>query len=70
MSTQAIIRVNGQSEALVASTLAGLLAEKVDIEQRGLAVAVNGTVIPRAAWAQTPLRAGDRIEIVRARQGG
>ncbi len=70
MSTTGIIRVNGESEPLVASTLAALLAEKVDTEQRGIAVAVNGTVIPRAAWAQTPLRAGDSVEIVRARQGG
>ena len=66
----AIIRVNGESEPLIADTLAALLAEKVDIEQRGIAVAVNGTVIPRAAWPRTQLRAGDSIEIVRARQGG
>jgi sulfur carrier protein len=70
MSTAAIIRVNGESEPLMADTLAALLAEKVDTGQRGIAVAVNGTVVPRAAWAQTPLRAGDSIEIVRARQGG
>ncbi len=70
MSTTGIIRVNGESEPLVATTLAALLAEKVDTEQRGIAVAVNGTVVPRAAWAQTPLRAGDSVEIVRARQGG
>ncbi len=70
MSTTGIIRVNGESEPLIATTLAALLAEKVDTEQRGIAVAVNGTVVPRAAWAQTPLRAGDSVEIVRARQGG
>jgi sulfur carrier protein len=70
MTTAAIIRVNGKSEPLVADTLAALLAEKVDTGQRGIAVAVNGTVVPRAAWAQTPLRAGDSVEIVRARQGG
>lgn len=70
MSTTGIIRVNGESEPLVAATLAALLAEKVDIEQRGIAVAVNGTVVPRAAWAHTTLRAGDSVEIVRARQGG
>jgi thiamine biosynthesis protein ThiS len=27
-------------------------------------------VVPRAAWKETPVRAGDTIEIVRARQGG
>ena len=38
--------------------------------QRGLAVALNGAVVPRAAWPSTTLREGDRVEIVRARQGG
>jgi sulfur carrier protein len=56
---------------LSAPTLAVLLEEKaVDTEQRGIAVALNGAVVPRAAWKETALRAGDTIEIVRARQGG
>ena len=64
------IRVNGTSEPLVA-TLEALLAEKaVDTAQRGIAVAVNGAVVPRAAWPTTALRPGDNVEIVRARQGG
>jgi sulfur carrier protein len=65
------IRVNGESEALVAATLDALLAEKaVDTQQRGIAVALNGAVVPRAAWRATVLKAGDSVEIVRARQGG
>ena len=69
--TGAGIRINGESEPLVAATLAALLDEKaVDTSQRGIAVAVNGAVVPRAAWPSTELRAGDSIEIVRARQGG
>jgi sulfur carrier protein len=69
--TVAQIRINGESEPLVAATIEALLAEKaVDTGQRGIAVALNGAVVPRAAWRDTPLKAGDRIEIVRARQGG
>ena len=65
------IRINGEDEPLAAATLAALLEEKeVDAAQRGIAVALNGAVIPRAAWPQTPLKAGDNVEIVRARQGG
>jgi sulfur carrier protein len=65
------IRINGEDEPLVAATLAALLEEKaVDVAQRGIAVALNGAVVPRAAWPQTPLRPGDSVEIVRARQGG
>jgi sulfur carrier protein len=65
------IRVNGIDEPLAAATLLALLAEKsVDTAGRGIAVAVNGAVVPRAAWPSTVLSAGDTIEIVRARQGG
>ena len=65
------IRINGEDEPLVAATLAALLEDKaIDTAQRGIAVALNGAVVPRAAWPQTELKGGDSIEIVRARQGG
>jgi sulfur carrier protein len=68
---QPLIRVNGESEPLLTATLQALLDEKaIDTAQRGIAVAVNGAVVPRAAWPDTTLRAGDNVEIVRARQGG
>ena len=68
---QTTIRVNGQDEPLAVATLAALLEEKaVDTGQRGIAVALNGAIVPRAAWPQTKLSAGDSVEIVRARQGG
>ncbi len=52
-------------------TLDALLAEKTaDTLQRGIAVALNGAIVPRAAWRAAVLRAGDSVEIVRARQGG
>ena len=71
VASEVVIRVNGEAEPLAAATLADLLAEKaVDTEQKGIAVALNGAVIPRAAWSQTSLKPGDSIEIVRARQGG
>jgi sulfur carrier protein len=67
----ATIHINGASEPLAAATLAALLQDKaVDTDQRGIAVALNGAVVPRAAWAQTALKPGDSVEIVRARQGG
>jgi sulfur carrier protein len=67
----ASIRVNGQEEPLVVATLAALLdAKAVDSAQRGIAVALNGSVVARAAWPRTPLRPGDSVEIVRALKGG
>ncbi len=69
--SEATIRVNGESEPLAAATLDALLAEKTaDTAQRGIAVALNGAVVPRAAWRDTALKPGDSVEIVRARQGG
>ncbi len=37
---------------------------------RGIAVARNGEVVPRSAWATTALAGGDTIEIVTAVAGG
>jgi sulfur carrier protein len=36
----------------------------------GIAVAVNGEVLPRSEWAATVLRDGDQLEVVTAVQGG
>jgi sulfur carrier protein len=37
---------------------------------RGVAAAVNGEVVRRAAWESTRLAAGDRVEVITAVQGG
>jgi sulfur carrier protein len=67
----ATISVNGQDEPLGAETLSALVAEKAQQTNRtGIAVALNGAVVPRTAWEATTLRPGDRIEIVRVLQGG
>ena len=65
------ITVNGRDEPFEAVTLTALLASRdISLDERGIAVALNGAVVPRAAWAATALRAGDAVEIVRARPGG
>jgi sulfur carrier protein len=65
------IRVNGQDTSVAAATIAELLAAQVvDVGRRGVAVALNGSVVPRSAWGETALRPGDSVEIVRAMQGG
>jgi sulfur carrier protein len=35
-----------------------------------VAAALNETVVPRAQWPSTPLREGDRVEVLTAVQGG
>src|SRR5262249_29353814 len=69
--TKGTVRINGRSEPLTVTSLAALLDAKADeIPSRGVAIAVNGSVVPRTSWPATPLNDGDRVEIVRVMQGG
>jgi sulfur carrier protein len=38
--------------------------------RRGIAVAVDGEVVPRDRWDNTELADGQRVEVVQAVQGG
>ena len=66
--------VNGQEHETGAATLLDLWrveAEALDVDSpQGFAMALNGAVVRRAAWEATPLSDGDRVEIIRAMQGG
>jgi sulfur carrier protein len=66
------LRVNGAPHRATAGvTVEGLLRHLGrDPGQPGFAVAVNETIVRRAAWASTLLADGDRVEIVTASQGG
>jgi sulfur carrier protein len=64
--------VNGEQRQLrVGSTLADVIASlQAAPGGRGLAVALDGEVVPRGAWSVTELRDGAAVEIVVAVQGG
>lgn len=68
------LSINGaerECEAADIETLFRQEAEETGIEgPQGIAIALNGRVVRRRDWAQTPLAEGDRVEIVRAMQGG
>lgn len=66
------IRFNGEMFFLPHSeTLIEVLhAYSIDIQTRGIAVAVNGRIIYRADWGSCLLKEGDQIEVVHAVQGG
>jgi sulfur carrier protein len=63
------VTVNGSLESLEAATVAELVEARA-LNATGIAVGLNGRVVPRAAWTTTPLAEGDMVEIVRAMQGG
>jgi sulfur carrier protein len=64
--------VNGQSQELPAgATVQTIVAALPDAPQgRGLAVALDGEVVPRGRWESTQLDEGARLEVVVAVQGG
>lgn len=66
----ATLTLNGAPEPLVPSVAALLDRLGLDTQARGLAIALNGAVLPRAAWPEAALKAGDDVEIVRPFQGG
>lgn len=62
--------VNGTSRDLPGGSTVADLVRAVTEQRRGLAVAVNGEVVPRTGWPATLLRDGDRVEVLSAAQGG
>jgi len=65
------VSVNGSPRGQVPATVIELIrAEGIDPDRRGLAVAVNGRVVPRDVWPSTELADGDAVEIVKPFAGG
>ena len=67
-----MIVLNGQPSDLSAgATVAEVLARlDLQLDARGVAVAVDGEVVPRAAWDAFALPEGARVEVLTAMQGG
>jgi thiazole synthase len=66
-----LIKLNGEAVELDQPTLeAAVAAVGGDTDAAGVAVAVDGEVVPRAEWDQTPLSEGQSVEVVAAIQGG
>jgi sulfur carrier protein len=66
------IELNGGPRELHdgASVADAVVAAGGDPERRGIAVALEGEVVPRGRWAETALADGQRVEVLEARQGG
>ncbi len=63
------INVNGESRAVAPGHLADVLRQ-LGYGETKVATALNGDFVPERQRAVTGVNAGDRIEIVSARQGG
>ena len=67
-----MILLNGEgSEVPAGETVLGVLRRLgLESDARGVAVAVDGEVVPRAAWDSFPLGEDARVEVLTAMQGG
>jgi len=64
-----VIRVNGEDQTFVNESVHQLL-QRLSIEPRGVAVAINGEVVRRSDWSATYVADDSAIEIVTAVAGG
>ena len=65
------VNLNGNpAELEQGTTVADAVGATGADSDRGVAVAVDGEVVPRSEWATTQLEDGQRVEVLRAAQGG
>jgi sulfur carrier protein len=67
-----IVELNGDRVELSdgASVADAVAAAGANSGRRGVAVAVDGEVVPRSGWEGRDLRDGQKVEVVEAIQGG
>lgn len=64
------IHVNGNPYTCSPQTKLPNLLEQLGLNPRLIAVEYNGEILHRQFWAETVIRAGDRLEIVTIVGGG
>jgi len=65
------ISLNNQTLEVEAQTmLSNVVFQQVGENPKGIAVAVNGQVIPKSAWSETRINERDELLIIKATQGG
>jgi len=64
------IILNGQPYSAVAGQSLLDLVRSLELEPDRVAIELDGQIVKREQWAQTPLRAGARVEMVHFVGGG
>jgi sulfur carrier protein len=64
------VTVNGRDHSFPSTPSVDELVSSLVAARRGVAVAVNGTVVPRSTWTEVALADGDTVEVLTAAQGG
>lgn len=61
---------NEKTEVDHGQSLTDLLKEMNIAHPKGIAIAINNTVIPKTVWEKHQLQEQDHVTIIRATQGG
>ncbi|MEU4801020.1 sulfur carrier protein ThiS [Actinosynnema sp. NPDC023587] len=64
------VRVNGEERELADGATVATVLDLLGAPASGVAVALDGEVVPRAAWPSTTVPAGSAVEVLTAVQGG
>jgi sulfur carrier protein len=62
--------INGEQRELAEGARVADVLGALGAPSTGVAVAVDGEVVPRAGWADSVLTEGSRVEVLTAVQGG
>ena len=64
------ILVNNKETELVQGNTIANLARQLGLPEKGVAIALNNRMIPRAQWAEQTLQTNDSLVIIKAACGG
>lgn len=65
------ISLNNQTiEVEAQMKLSNLVFQQIGENPKGIAVAINGQVIPKDSWLETRINENDELLIIKATQGG
>jgi sulfur carrier protein len=64
------VTLNGEPHELPEGATVETAVRELGEPDRGVAVAVDGEVVPRGDWASTRVLDGQQVEVLRAVQGG
>lgn len=64
------LTLNGDTVEMGKPVTVEVVVDGLGRGRSGMAVAVNGAVVPRSRWPATELADGDQVEVLTAVQGG
>jgi thiamine biosynthesis protein ThiS len=64
------VQINGDQRTVADVPTLAALIESLGMKADRVAVELNRNIVPRAQWEKTPVREGDKLEIVHFVGGG